>query len=215
MENGSAITKHDNNFEQPGIGRDHTHDHEHGYRHPVQPELKQTRRTREQLTHIKGWGADLDHKNRPAVPMERTPPRYTPANMATPPAQEQHVEVLVSTERPGITQLHGTVQPPSGLSGMLRRAAFKFSENDLRHWLILLGADRINVVEGVIEDLAQGHVPNILGEMGIKAEWQHNKAGLAKKVAIAGAVGAAAYYLLKRRDNGYDSDYDDRYDGRY
>ncbi|MBD8532132.1 hypothetical protein IFT83_19345 [Massilia sp. CFBP 13647] len=191
---------------------DHDHDHSHGHDHPVQPELKQHRRTREELTHIKGWGADLDHKNRPAVPMERTPPRYTPADAATPQPQEQRVEVLVSNERPGITQLHGTVQPPSGLSGMLRRAAFKFSENDIRHWLILLGADRINVVEGIVEDLSHGHVPNILGEMGLKSEWQHNKAGLAKKVAIAGAIGAAAYFLLKdRKEDRYDDHYDDRY----
>jgi len=209
MESQTTMTKHDH------LDLDHEHDHEHGYRHPVQPELKQTRRTREEMSHIKGWGADLDHKNRPAVPMERTPPRYTPANMVTPPAQEQHVEVLVSNERPGITQLHGTVQPPSGLSGMLRRAAFKFSENDIRHWLILLGADRINVVEGVVEDLARGHVPNILGEMGIKSEWRHNKAGLAKKVAIAGVLAGAAYYLMKDRGRRYHDHDDDRYDDRY
>lgn len=184
------------------IGHDHDHDHGHHTQLPVQPQLRQHRNTREAMAHIKGWGADLDHKNRPAVPMERTPPRYTPANMPETPAQTQRVEVLVSNERPGITQLHGTAQPPTGLSGMLRRAAFKFTENDIRHWLILLGADRINVVEGIVDDLAHGHVPNILGEMGLKAEWQHNKAGLAKKVAIAGAVGAAAYYLLKRRDDG-------------
>ena len=183
-------------------GKD-AHDHAHGHHEhlPVQPQLRQHRKTREEMGHIKGWGADLDHKNRPAVPMERTPPRYTPADMPEPQAQVQRVEVLVSNERPGITQLHGTAQPPSGLSGMLRRAALKYTENDLRHWLILLGADRINVVEGIVDDLAHGHVPNILGEMGLKSEWQHNKAGLAKKVAIAGAVGAAAYYLLSRRDN--------------
>jgi hypothetical protein len=178
-----------------GHDNEHDHDHSHGHDHPVQPELKQHRRTREELTHIKGWGADLDHKNRPAVPMERTPPRYTPADAPTPQPQEQRVEVLVSNERPGITQLHGTVQPPSGLSG-----------------LILLSADRINVVEGVVDDLAHGHVPNILGEMGLKSEWQHNKAGLAKKVAIAGAIGAAAYFLLKdRKEDHYDERYDDRY----
>jgi hypothetical protein len=200
MENGTALVKHDNN---PDHDHDFENTHDHTHHHHVQPEARQTRRTREQLTHIKGWGADLDHKNRPGVPMERTPPRYTPADMATPQPQEQKVEVLVSNERPGITQLHGSVQPPSGLSGMLRRAAFKFSENDLRHWLILLGADRINVVEGIVEDLAHGHVPNILGEMGLKSEWQHNKKGLATKVAIAGAIGAAAYLLLKDRDERY------------
>jgi hypothetical protein len=200
MENGTAMVKHDNN---PDHDHDFENTHDHTHHHHVQPELRQHRRTRDELTHIKGWGADLDHKNRPAVPMERTPPRYTPAGMATPDAQEQKVEVLVSNERPGITQLHGSVQPPSGLSGMLRRAAFKYSENDLRHWLILLGADRINVVEGIVEDLAHGHVPNILGEMGLKAELKHNPKGLAKKVAIAGAIGAAAYFLLKDREEPY------------
>lgn len=207
MDNRTVTTTHEHH--------DHAHAHSHAvdndpnhdgdYSHDsmhvqVQPELRQHRRTREQLTHIKGWGADLDRKNRPGVPMERTPPRYTPAGMATPPAQEQRVEVLVSNERPGITQLHGAVQPPSGLSGMLRRAAFHYTENDLRHWLMLLGADRVNVVEGVVEDLVHGHVPNILGEMGLKSEWQYNKAGLAKKAAIAGMLAGAAWYLMRRRD---------------
>ena len=59
------------------------------------------------------------------------------------------------------------------------------------------------MVEGVVEDLTHGHVPNILGEMGIKSEWQHNKQGLVKKAAIAGAIGAAAWYLMKRRDERY------------
>ena len=165
--------------------------HVHG---PITPR----RPSRDQLQHIQGWGADLDRKNRPGVPMERTPPRYTPADIAEPSPQPQNVEVLVSTERPGITQLFGTGQPPSGVSGMIRRAAFSMTESDIRRWLLLLAADRVQVVEGVVDDLAHGHVPNILGEMGIKSEWQYNKAGLAKKVAIAGAIGAAAYFLLKR-----------------
>lgn len=177
----------------------------HGHTTEVQPQVRANRPTREQLSHIKGWGADLERENRPAVPMERTPPRYTPADIAEPSPQPQNVEVLVSTERPGITQVFGTVQPPSGVSGMIRRAAFSMTENDIRRWLLLLAADRVQVVEGVVDDLAHGHVPNILGEMGIKSEWQHNKAGLAKKVAIAGAIGAAAWFLLKRND-------DDRYE---
>ncbi len=32
---------------------------------------------------------------------------------------------------------------------MIRRAAFRYSKNDLRHWLMLMGADRVNVVEGM------------------------------------------------------------------
>ena len=135
--------------------------------------------------------------------MERTPPRFIHVPDGDPVAQEQHVEVLVSTERPGRTPLFGTVQPPSGLSGAIRRLAFKSTENDVRHWLLLLLADRVNVVEGIGDDLAKGKVPNILAEMGIKSELKHNPAGLAKKVAIGAAVIGAACYLMKRRDGRY------------
>lgn len=188
-------------------GHDHHHDHErehgHIHRHALQGDFRDVPRrpSREQLAHINGWGADLDRKNRPAVPMERTPPRFIHQHEGKLPQQEENVEVLVSSERFGqITPIFGTAQPPKGLSGALRRIAFKWSENDLRHWLLLLAADRVNVVEGIGEDLAHGKVPNVLGEMGIKAEWEHNRSGLIKKAAVAGAVVGLAVYLTRRRD---------------
>jgi hypothetical protein len=36
--------------------------------------------------------------------------------------------------------------------------------------------------------------------MGIKSEWEHNKAGLVKKAVIAGAVVGTAVYLMRRRE---------------
>jgi len=66
------------------------------------------------------------------VPMERTPPRFINQPEGDPPQQQEKVEILVSTERPGITQVFGTVQPPSGLAGMIRRLAFKSSHTELR-----------------------------------------------------------------------------------
>jgi hypothetical protein len=155
------------------------------------------RKTAADMGHIQGWGADLELKNRPAVPMERTPPRleHPPARIEQ---QQTDIPVFVSPERPSITPLFGTSVPPSGLSGMIRAAAFKTSENDIRHWILLLVADRVNVVEGIVDDLSQGRVPNVLGEMGVRAEWQHNPAGLVKKAAIAGAVIGAACYLMSR-----------------
>lgn len=148
---------------------------------------------------IPGWGADLDRHNRPAVPMERKPPRLPDAHVHEPVQQQSNIEVLHSIERPGITPLFGTSTPPAGLSGMIRRMAFKRSENDMRHWLLLLLADRVNMVEGIGQDLARGKVPNVLGEMGIRAEWRYNKAGLARKVAVTGAVAGLGWYLLRRR----------------
>jgi hypothetical protein len=190
MQTSEQVNEHSHQHHHTG----HTHEHQNDY--PMVPQ----RPTREQLSHIQGWGADLDHKNRPAIPMERTPPRFIHAHEGKLPQQPENVEVLVSTERPGITPIFGTAQPPKGLSGMMRRIAFRWAENDLRHWLLLLAADRVNVVEGIGEDLAQGKVPNVFAEMGIKSEWEHNKTGLVKKAAIATAVVGTAMYLMRRRE---------------
>jgi hypothetical protein len=147
---------------------------------------------------IQGWGADLDHGNRPAYPMERTPPRL---DGALPPMVPQlpKVEILHSNERPGITPVFGTSTPPKGISGMMRRVAFKYAENDLRHWLILLAADRVNVGEGLVEDLAHGHVPNIFKEMGGPAEFKFNRTGAMRKVFVATAVTAVALYMMRSK----------------
>lgn len=166
-----------------------------GHTHP-------TRRSRAELEAIPGWGADLDRKDRPGVPMERTPPRVHDGKHREQPEQQQrNIEVFVSPERPGLTPLFGTSVPPSGLSGLMRRFAYKLTENDIRHWLLLLLADRVNVIEGIGQDLGRGHLPNLLAEMGIKAEWQHNKAGLVRKAAIVAAIAGTGYYLLQRHDD--------------
>jgi hypothetical protein len=177
----------------PYVGRHEHGDHQND--HAMQPR----RPTREQLAHIQGWGADLDRKNRPGVPMERMPARFIHPHEGPIEQQREDVEVFVSPERPGITPLFGTAQPPKGLSGMIRRAAYKLTENDIRHWLLLLLADRVNMVEGIGEDLMHGKVPNVLAEMGIKAELKHNPAGLAKKAAIATMVAGGVWYLMSRR----------------
>jgi hypothetical protein len=180
----------------------HPHPHQHQEDHPNQVQeghpIRQ-RKTAADMSHIQGWGADLDRKNRPAVPMERTPPRLEHPAPAHIEQQTTDIPVLVSPERPAITPIFGTSVPPSGISGMIRAAAFKTTENDIRHWLLLMLADRVNVVEGLVDDLSRGRVPNVFAEMGIKAEWQHNRAGLVKKAAITTAVVGAAWYLLHRR----------------
>jgi hypothetical protein len=148
---------------------------------------------------IRGWGADLDPQARPAIPKERTPPRFINKHWDDLDHQVPSVRVFHSNERPGLTPVFGTAQPPSGLSGMIRSGAFRFSENDLRHWLMLLFADRVNVVEGIIDDLAHGHVPNLFTEMGGPAEWRYNRQGFIRKAVIAGGVVALLLYINSRR----------------
>ncbi len=151
-----------------------------------------------QYAHIQGWGADLDHANRPAYPRERIPPRLEGVHWHEPEQQPQTVEILHSNERPGITPVFGTSVPPSGLSGSIRRYAFKFSENDLRHWMLLLFADRVNMFEGIGQDLARGHIPNVFAEMGGKAEFKYNRKAAVQKAVVAGAVAGLAVWLLMR-----------------
>lgn len=156
--------------------------------------------TPQQLAHITGWGADLDHANRPAYPRERKPNRLEGVHWHQPEQQAQSVEVLQSNERPAMTPVFGTSAPPSGVSGSMRRVAFRYSENDLRHWLLLLAADRVNMVEGLIDDLSRGHIPNVFAEMGGPAELKHNPAGAAKKALVVGAAVTLGYLML--RDGG-------------
>ena len=80
---------------------------------------------------------------------------------------------------------------------MLRRVAFRASESDLRRWLLLMLADRIDVVEGLLEDLLSGHVPNVLAEMGAGAEWRHNRAALLRKLLLLAALAAAAALIVR------------------
>jgi hypothetical protein len=102
----------------------------------------------------------------------------------------------MSIERPSITRVFGTSTPPQGVSGMLRRYAFKFSEASSAHWMTLILADRVNAVEGIVDDLKRGHIPNVFAERGWNAEWKYNRNGLIKKVVIGAAVAGAVVAVL-------------------
>ncbi|WP_181304314.1 hypothetical protein [Rufibacter sp. XAAS-G3-1] len=158
--------------------------------------------TPEKYAHIIGWGIDADPKNDPTYPMRnRSREEDKGYTWERPTQQPITVEVLHSIERPNVTSVFGTSTPPSGLSGMIRRLAFKKSENDYGHWLPLVLADRINVVEGIIEDIKGGRFPNIIAEKGMKAEWQHNRSGLLRQLAVTAIIGygVIAYYRAKKR----------------
>lgn len=151
------------------------------------------------FSHIKGWGVDADPDNEPTYPMKKyTGDDHQRLNYEKPAQQPVTAEVLHSNERPTVSAVFGTSCPPSGLSGKIRRYAFQHSESSYLHWLPLLLADRINVVEGIADDVKNGHFPNIFAEKGWKAEWKFNRTGLIKKVAVAALVTTAAVLLTKK-----------------
>jgi hypothetical protein len=155
---------------------------------------------------VKGWGVDADPDNDPTYPYKtRNNGEHAGYSWERPPQQAASVEVLHSNERPNLSAVFGTSTPPAGLSGMIRRFAFNYSESGYGHWLPLMLADRVGVVEGYIEDLSRGHVPNVFAERGWKAEWQHNRTSLVTRVAVGALLaGAAVAYLSRRKGDGSD-----------
>lgn len=154
-------------------------------------------------SHIKGWGIDADPKNDPTYPMKkRTDEEIEGYTWDRPPQQEINIEVLRSVERPNITAVFGTSNPPRGLSGMIRRMAFKYSENSYGRWMPLILADRVDMIEGLVDDLKSGYVPNIFAERGWNAEWKYNRKGFLIKTAATVAVTAGiAAFLLRNKES--------------
>ena len=155
-------------------------------------------------SRIKGWGVDADPRNDPTYPMKRrNNGEHAGYRWERPPQQPVSVEVLHSNERPNVSATFGTSTPPSGLSGSIRRFAFKYSESSYGHWLPLMLADRVDVVEGILDDLARGRVPNVFGELGAKAAWKHNRKGVLTGVLVGAILaGAAVVYLRGQKGAG-------------
>ena len=154
-------------------------------------------------TQVKGWGVDADPKNNPTYPMKhRNDGEQKGYTWERPAQQPDSVEILHSNERPNLTAVFGTSAPPKGLSGRLRRYAFKYSESSYGHWLPLMLADRVGEMEGVLEDLGRGHVPNIPGELGWRAEWKHNRQSLVTRIVVGVVLfSVAVSYLRGKRSD--------------
>ena len=154
--------------------------------------------------HIKGWAVDADPDNEPTYPMKKyTGDDHNHTDWQRPSQQVPDQEILKSNERPELTAVFGNSVPLSGLSGAIRKRAFGYSESMLRHWFPLMLADRINVVEGVIEDIKQGVYPNVVKESGLRSELKHNAAGYAQKVAsrvaLVAGLACLSYLALRKK----------------
>jgi hypothetical protein len=152
---------------------------------------------------IKGWGSDLDPSVRPGVPMDKAPDIGIETLYPDFPQQIPRHKVFKSTEHAKLTPVFGSACPPRGLSGVIRDVAYGFSEGRLTHWLLLVFADRVDMIEELCLDVLQLRGPNVIAEMGLKSELKYNQKSLIKKAAIVGvgliAVGALVQASRRNR----------------
>lgn len=114
-------------------------------------------------------GADAAMADRPGVPMEKDPRESIlrePERMRDVPRVTRRMELRQ------MTPVFSTAFPPRGLSGALRRKAYRLPETHARHWMTLLFADRVEL-------------------------WEHRVARLVKLVAVV-PMGVAGVLLAVR-----------------
>src|SRR5690242_15991957 len=187
--------------------------------HPKTPSSEELR------ARIPGWGVDLDPNDRPSVPRLKYDPAATGAHWEFPERQQEKWPRERSIEHEMLTPVFGTSTPPRGVSGVIRRYAYRYSEGRAAHWLLLVIADRVDAWEHHLKSFLTLHPDNPITETGVKAEFTHH--GLRSRlgqhrtdlkhqlldpvivggpwVAVVGGVYAAAHSVVKsltRADSG-------------
>lgn len=123
---------------------------------------------------IPGWGVDLDPNDRPSVPKLQFDPSFSGAHWEFPERQPENWPRERSIEHQFLPPVFGTSCPPKGLSGVMRRFAYKrYSEARAAHWLILLAADRVDAFEHHLLSFVSMRPDNPFTQTGIRSELIH------------------------------------------
>ncbi|MDP8938239.1 MAG: hypothetical protein M3O23_11020 [Actinomycetota bacterium] len=130
---------------------------------------------------IPGWGVDLDPKDRPSVPREQFDPDLSGAHWDFPERQPEKWPRERSIEHKFLTPVFGTSCPPRGLSGRMRKYAYReFSEARAAHWLILVAADRVDAFGSHLRSFGTMRPDNPITETGVVSEFSRH--GIASRV---------------------------------
>jgi hypothetical protein len=90
---------------------------------------------------------DQNPLDRPGVPQEINPPApLANAHWLEPDQQRSDAQPLIGHGRK-LTPVYSIENPPRGLSGAIRRLAYRVPDYRPRRWLLLMLADRIDVLE--------------------------------------------------------------------
>jgi hypothetical protein len=92
------------------------------------------------------YAVDAARSLRPGVPREHGAVA-DPGSHWERPAQQRDLSALSRSGLRAATPVFGTSAPPHGLSGAIRRLAYRVPEHRASRWALLLLGDRVDVVE--------------------------------------------------------------------
>ena len=127
-------------------------------------------------------GVDAAPESRPGVPMEAEPHSDSGASWEEPERQLSRTRHLKRKGLPRLTPVYGTAQPPKGLSGAMRQAAYEIPEHKPSHWALLMAADRVDVLES--------RVTRLTSESGALPVGRQIRERPLLALALAGVAGA-------------------------
>lgn len=147
-------------------------------------------RSPETPTESDGDPVDAIPEDRPGVPREAPTDLGAKQPTDEPSSQEGREERLSRATLDRATPVFGTAQPLHGTSGRLRRWAYSVPEHRAHHWMLLMAADRVDL----LEDRVGGAVGQLFGALGLSRVERR-----LRDDPLPLLFGAAAGALLARR----------------
>ena len=99
-----------------------------------------------------------------------------------------------SNDHPAESNVRKTLAPLSGLSGLLRRLAFRYTESGFGNWFPLIFANRSNIWEGLVKNSRDGLIPYRL-----ISELKYNKRQFITRTAVKAVVTVLVFALISGR----------------
>lgn len=94
-------------------------------------------------------GVDENPEVRPGVPRESRPHRLPGAHWMEPEQQPATPQLVARLGLHRLTPVFSTALPPRGVSGVVRRIAHRIPDHRVSHWVLLMLADRVDVIQSL------------------------------------------------------------------
>lgn len=101
------------------------------------------------------WAVDVRAENRPGIPRETEPHPVAGAHWTEPQNQPVTTPVLIRSGLDRPTPVFSTALPPNGATAQVRAIAYRIPDRFVRHWVLLLLADRMDALKNLPRWLAK------------------------------------------------------------